>query len=129
MRAPSIYIHAAGAGPNDAGSAALAYRLTGEHQMTLKKLLACFTLALVASGVAQAAQPAGTGQGTGAEKGKRVGTSSRAAPEVPVIPDVAARRASAPPPGVVDRLVNVGASPVAVGVLRQLTDDEPLSPR
>jgi len=47
----------------------------------------------------------------------------------PVIPDVAARSPSAPPPRVLDRLRQVGASPVAIGVMEQLTDDPPLSPR
>jgi hypothetical protein len=46
----------------------------------------------------------------------------------PVIPDVAARSPTAPPPAVLDRLRQVGASPVAIGVLEQLTD-EPLSAR
>ena len=45
---------------------------------------------------------------------------------VPVIPDVAARSPSAPPPSVVDRLRAVGASPTAIGVVEQLTD-EPIS--
>lgn len=48
---------------------------------------------------------------------------------VPVIPDVAARSPSAPPPKVLDRLVQVGASPTAVGVMEQLTDDPPISGR
>lgn len=47
----------------------------------------------------------------------------------PVIPDVAARSPSAPPPHVLDRLRQVGASPVAIGVHEQLADDPPLSPR
>ena len=100
--------------------------------MNLKKLLACAALALASFGVAHAAPPADTDSGPGRahqEKEKRAVAGSRAAAQVPVIPEVAARNPNAPPPRVVSRLVEVGASPVAVGVLRQLTDDEPLSPR
>ena len=101
--------------------------------MKFKKLLACAAMALGTLGVAHAAPPADTDSGPGKggpqEKEKRAAAGSRAASQVPVIPEVAARNPTAPPPRVVDRLVEVGASPVAVGVLRQLTDDEPLSPR
>ena len=100
--------------------------------MKFKKLLACAALTLGSFGMAHAAPSAGTdggpGKGGHQEKEKRA-AGSRAAPQVPVIPEVAARNPNAPPRRVVDRLVEVGASPVAVGVLRQLTDDEPLSPR
>jgi hypothetical protein len=49
----------------------------------------------------------------------------------PVVPVVAAQPAFAPPPGLVNGLIAVGAAGVAVGVVRALTEDEdvPLSSR
>ena len=49
----------------------------------------------------------------------------------PVVPVAAASSPFAPPPGLVNGLIAVGAAAVAIGVIRELTDDddEVLSPR
>ena len=49
----------------------------------------------------------------------------------PVVPVAAASQPFAPPPGLVNGLIAVGAAAVAIGVIRELTDDDDdvLSPR
>jgi hypothetical protein len=48
----------------------------------------------------------------------------------PVVPVAAASQPFAPPPGLVNGLIAVGAAAVAIGVIRELTDDdEVISPR
>lgn len=49
----------------------------------------------------------------------------------PVVPVAAASPAFAPPPGLVNGLIAVGAAAVAIGVIKELTDDDDdvLSPR